>query len=90
MHTCLACGLTDYEVRMALVMVPPDEQRIVPVAVTTLEDSHGRPLETRTDQVREIYANEPRCRDRAACAVRVAEAEAQMRERRAEDLAWLG
>lgn len=101
MHTCLACGLKDYDVRVTLVEVPEAEQRVIEVAIVTQEDSHGRPTGMEQRQVRERFAAEPRCRDKAACRVREAAAWAEFEATRAnvaplvassetDDLAWLG
>lgn len=97
-HTCLSCGLRDYDVRMALVdladpkanlhPVEEPDQRIVEVPVTTMTDGHGRPTGMEYHQVRERYVTEPRCRDRAACLTRARAAEEESEP--AEDLAWLG
>jgi hypothetical protein len=96
MHTCLACGQKDYDVRLTLIEVPQEEQRVVDVSVVTAEDSHGRPTAMEQRQVRELYATEPRCRDRRACAEREAAAlaEWQAQQKRAEpaaqeDTSWL-
>jgi hypothetical protein len=96
MHTCLACGYKGFDVAMRLVEVDEQEARIVDVAITTHEDSHGRPTGMDVRQVRERYVNEPRCRDRKACREREAaalaewEASRQQPAEASEDLAWLG
>ncbi len=96
LHTCLACGLKDYDVRMTLVEVPEGEQRIIDVAVVTSEDGHGRPTGMETRQVRERFAAEPRCRDKVACREREAAALAEWKASQvkvapaaSDDQAWL-
>lgn len=71
LHACLACGVRDADVHMALVDLEDEgvtvgEQRLVEVPIVVAEDRHQvRGMEYR--EVRERYVNEPRCRDRAAC-----------------------
>ncbi len=100
-HTCLACGLKDFDVRMTLVEVPEAERRIVEVTVVVAADAHGRPTGLEQRHVRELYASEPRCRDRMACRERARIAWAEFEASRTpaapaaeapvdEELAWLG
>lgn len=68
---CLLCGTEDRDVVVSLVEIPKDEQRVVSVSIVTIETKQGPTAFDQRD-VRERYAAMPRCRDRAACAVRVA------------------
>jgi hypothetical protein len=78
-HTCLACTITSHDVAMTLIdledkqspdYVPTAEQRVVSVPLVSAETNRGI---TGFDysEVRERYINEPRCRDKKACAARV-------------------
>lgn len=68
--TCLLCGREDRDVSVGLVEIPEPERRVVSVSVVASETSRGPTSFAQVD-VRETYAQMPRCRDRAACAERV-------------------
>lgn len=74
-HTCLACGDTSDDVRMTVVEVEPDEQRIVEVPIVSAEE-RGQIRGFDYVPALERYASEPRCRDKAACRARVEAMEA--------------
>lgn len=69
---CAECGHEGYdnEVAMTLVEFPEEQRRLVPVLIHPTELDKGE--QATPIEVPERYAREPRCRDKDACAKRVA------------------